>query len=60
MVKLLELIPLEGMSVHQICCKVGSDHRTIKKYLRLIIHVQNSQRLKMEIEGLRVIVRREK
>jgi len=30
MVKLLELIPAEGMSAHQICCKVHSDQRGLK------------------------------
>ena len=60
MVKFLELIPEKSISVHQLCCKTGMDHRTIKKYLELIIHVQNSPRLKMETVGLRVLVRKEK
>jgi hypothetical protein len=60
LVKLFELIPLENTSVHQICCKTGMDHRTVKKYLQLILYIQNSQRLKIETVGLRVLVRREK
>ena len=60
MMKLLEMIPEQNMSVHQICCRTGIDHRTVKKYIQLIIHVQNSQRLKLETVGLRVLVRREK
>ncbi|HIG98641.1 TPA: hypothetical protein HA231_04425 [Candidatus Woesearchaeota archaeon] len=60
MVKLLDLIPNENTSVHQLCCKTGIDHRTIKKYIQLIVHVQNSPRLKLEIVGLRVLVRKEK
>ena len=59
LVKLLDLIPNENTSVHQLCCKTGIDHRTIKKYVQLIVHVQNSPRLKVETVGLRVLVRRE-
>lgn len=60
MVKLLELIPKESTSVHQLCCKTSIDHRTIKKYIALIVRVQNSPRLKVETIGLRVLVRLEK
>ncbi len=56
-VKLLELVSNEGMSVHQLCCKTGSDHRTIKKYIQLIMRVQDSPRLKLETIGLHVLVR---
>jgi len=59
MVKLLDLIPSESTSVHQLCCKTSIDHRTIKKYIQLIVYVQNSPRLKIETVGLRVLVRRE-
>ena len=59
LVKLFELIPFENTSVHQLCCKTSIDHRTIKKYIALIVRVQNSPRLKMETVGLRVLVRRE-
>ena len=58
-VKLLEMMSEKDMTVHQLCCRTGSDYRTIKKYLNLIVYIQNSQRLKMETVGLRVIVRRE-
>lgn len=60
MVKLLEFIPTESTSVHQLCCKTGIDHRTIKKYIALMVRVQSSPRLKVETVGLRVLVRREK
>ncbi len=59
LVKLLDLIPNENTSVHQLCCKTSIDHRTIKKYIQLIVYVQNSPRLKLETIGLRVLVRRE-
>ena len=59
MIKLLDFIPGENVSVHQLCCKTGIDHRTIKKYIQLIIRVQNSPKLKIETVGLRVLVRRE-
>jgi hypothetical protein len=58
-VKLLELIPEQNVSVHQLCCKTGIDHRTIKKYVQLIAKIQNSPRLKLETVGLRVLVRKE-
>lgn len=60
LVKLLDLIPNENTSVHQLCCKTGIDHRTIKKYIQLIVHVQNSPRLKLETVGLRVLVRKDR
>ena len=59
-VKLLDLIPEERVSVHQLTCKTGLDHRTIKKYLDLIIQIQNSKKIVKEQVGLRVLVRREK
>jgi len=60
MLKLLELIPEESVSVHQLTCKTGLDHRTIKKYLDLIIAIQESKKIRKEQVGLRVLVRREK
>ncbi len=59
MLKLLELLPEESMSVHQIACKTGWDHRTIKKYVKLIIAVQNAPKIKMEVVGFRVLVKKE-
>lgn len=59
LVKLLELIPNENISVHQLSCKTSIDHRTIKKYIQLIVYVQNSRKLRVETVGLRVLVRRE-
>ena len=59
-VKLLEMVSEKDMTVHQLCCKASSDYRTIKKYIQLIVHVQNSPRLKLETVGLRVLVRKEK
>jgi len=58
--KLLELIPEESVSVHQLTCKTGLDHRTIKKYLDLIISIQEAKKIRKEQVGLRVLVRREK
>ena len=59
MLQLLEIIPEESMSVHQISCKTGWDHRTIKKYVKLIIAVQNAPKVKMEIVGFRILVKKE-
>ncbi|VVC03600.1 Uncharacterised protein [Candidatus Burarchaeum australiense] len=60
MLKMLELIPEEGISVHQLTCITCLDHRTIKKYLDLIIRIQESKKIRKEQTGLRVVVRREK
>lgn len=60
MVRLLELVSRDSMSVHQICCRTGSDHRTIKKYVQLIMHIQKSPKVKLEIVGMRVRVGVEK
>lgn len=60
MLKLLEIVREEkSVSVHQLCCRTGSGHRTIKRYLELMVRVQESPRLKIETVGLRVFVRRE-
>ncbi|MBI5036997.1 hypothetical protein HZC09_06685 [Candidatus Micrarchaeota archaeon] len=58
--KLLEWIPEEGISVHQLTCKSGLDHRTIKKYLDLIIKIQEAKKIREEQAGLRILVKREK
>ena len=58
--RLLEMIPEKGMSVHQISCKTSLDPRTIKKYVRLIVAVQAAPKVRTETVGLRVLVRREK
>ena len=60
MVKLLERMPNEHTSVHKLCYMTGMDHRTIKKYVQLIILVQDSPRLRLEIVGFRVLVRKER
>ena len=38
----------------------GIDRRTVRDYVYLIAHIQNSPRIKLETIGLRVFVRREK
>ena len=56
---LIELIPPEeGMSVHQIVCKTGLDHRTVKKHLDLIIDIQNMPKIKKAQVGLRIIIQK--
>ncbi|MCX6771299.1 MAG: hypothetical protein NTX79_04545 [Candidatus Micrarchaeota archaeon] len=60
MVELLELVSKDSMSVHQLCCKTCRDHRTIKKYVQLIMHIQKSPKVKLEMVGMRVRVGVEK
>lgn len=57
---LLERIQNEPASIHQLVCKTGIDHRTIKKYIYLITQIQNSPRVRLETVGMRVLVRKEK
>jgi len=47
----------EGVSVHQIVCRTGLDHRTVKKYVDLIIEIQAAQKLAKAQEGLRTLVK---
>jgi len=58
--KLLDFISEDGVSVHQLTCRTGLDHRTIKKYVDLIIAIQKWKRVYTEQVGLRIVVRREK
>ena len=61
MARLLKWIPEdEPVSVHQLTCKTGLDHRTIKKYLELIIEIQKMQKLVKMTVGLRVMVKKER
>ena len=60
LVKVLDFIPEEGMSLHQLTCRTGLDHRTIKRYLDLIIQIQTAKKILKEQTGFRVTVRREK
>jgi hypothetical protein len=60
MVKLLDCIPTNNMSVRQLGYRSGIDRRTVRKYVYLIQQIQKSPQVKMETVGLRVFVRREK
>jgi len=57
---LLENIPNEPASIHKLACKTGIDHRTIRKYIYLMMQIQNSPRIKLETIGMRVFVRKER
>ncbi len=59
--KLMEFIPEDQpVSVHQLTCRSGLDHRTIKKYLELIMEIQGARKIVKEQVGLRVLVKKEK
>ena len=60
MVMLLDSIPEKSMSLHQLSYKCGINRKTVRKYVRLIAHIQNSPRVKLETVGLRVLVSKEK
>lgn len=60
MLKLMDLIPEDSISVHQLTCKTGLDHRTVKKYIELITTIQGRQKIRKEQVGFRVVVKRER
>jgi len=55
---LSEEIREEPLTVHQLVCRTGLDNRTIKKYLNLLIDIQNMPKIVKEEVGLRVTVRK--
>lgn len=59
LLKVLGLIPEEGVSLHQLTCKTGLDHRTVKKHLETILAIQNWKRVYKDNVGLRVVVKLE-
>jgi len=59
--KLMEYIPEDRpVTVHQLTCRSGLDHRTIKKYLNLIMDIQEARKVITEQVGLRVVVKKER
>ena len=59
--RLLKWIPDdEEVSVHQLTCRTGLDHRTITKYLDLIIQIQGMPKVMKNVVGLRVVVKKER
>ena len=46
----------DGVSVHQIVCRTSLDHRTVKKYVDLIIDIQRNHRLAKTQVGLRTVI----
>jgi len=59
-VKLLDFVPAKAVSFRQLAWKSGMDRGTVRKYVRLIVHIQNSPRLKLETVGLRLLVSKER
>ena len=58
--KVLTLIPQEeSVSVHKLTCQTGFDHRTVEKYVDLIIEIQNSQKIRKVQEGFRILLKKE-
>jgi len=58
--KMMDMIPDSGISVHQLTCKTCLDHRTVRKYLDLITAIQERQKIYKAQVGLRILVKREK
>ena len=59
-VKLLDFIPAKAISFRQLSWKSGMDRGTVRKYVRLIAHIQDSPRVRLETAGLRVLVSKER
>lgn len=57
--KMLDLITEEDVSVNQLMCKTGVDRRTIRSYLDLIIRIQSAGKIVKEVDGLRVTVKKQ-
>ncbi len=56
---LIDIVPQDkGLSVHQITCRTGMDHRTVKKYLDLIIEMQSMPKIEKKQVGLRIIIQK--
>ena len=60
MMKLLDSIPAKAVSFRQLSYNSDIDRKTVRKYVRLIMQVQDSSRVKLEKVGLRLLVRKEK
>jgi len=60
MAKMLDSTTEKGESIRQLACKTGINCKTVTKFVHLIMKVQSSPRLKLEIDGLRVLVKRER
>jgi len=59
-VKLLGSIPEKGISFRQLAWKSGMDRETVRKYVRIVVQIQESPRIRLETVGLRVLVSKEK
>lgn len=58
--RVLENIPEDKpMSLYQLTRKSGLDHRTIRKYLALIMEIQDGGKIVREHVGMRVFVKKD-
>jgi len=47
------------ITIHQLTCKSGLHHRTIRKYIDAIIAIQDDRKVVKSQVGLRILVKRE-
>lgn len=58
--RVMENIPDDKpITIHQLTCKSGLHHRTIRKYIDAIIAIQDDRKVVKSQIGLRVMVKRE-
>jgi len=58
--RIFDAVTEKETTVHQVVCKTGFDHRTVKKYLEMIIEIQKSKQVKKTQVGLRFLFKLEK
>ena len=56
--QIFNTITEEGVTVHQLVCKTGLDHRTVKKYIGIMIDIQKAQKISKVQYGLRIIIKK--
>ena len=59
LLRVLDLIPEEGITLYSLVRETGADHRTLKKYLELISKIQNEEKITTVTSGFRVIIKKQ-
>lgn len=58
--KIFGFVSDESVTIHQIVCATKLHKRTVKRYLSIIARIQNSEKIIKEIQGSRVVFRKER
>ena len=61
LLKLIESIPEgEPVTLHTLTCRSGLNYRTIRRYLHVIMEIQQSRKVVREMIGMKVLVMKER